>query len=405
MKKLRLLKRSIVCLILAIILGLALSGNAYAKGSVSRARRAVTQAPRASTSLQTSPEQATGTAQKSPGVEGTWNLALSQRQSQSQFNQHQLTEFRLLANLKYEPLQNIYFSLGPKFVYTNGFLQTQDAQNANRSEWGLREASIRGQFDWFQIGLGALDQSVQHPSVLLHDQTFPAVELRAHSDLQSHWIFAAQVETGIPTTSSLSTQARDFEKTPSYSSGSISIEAQRMLVDMKMRAGIFEFQDLPMSVASKSSLLGNTAVTSNGSDSQFVYEYQGSFADLMGKVNITNRFAIGASTEWVKNSKAESNLGQGNISRIFSDIRATKIFDISPYYEYFRIEPDATVALYNADTLNTNRAGYRGGLSVTYKQTLKVSFSSGERDVIYSSPFQQREKTLNLRLETLDVSI
>jgi len=390
MNKLRLLKRSIVCLILAIILGLALSGNAYAKGT---------------TSLQTTPNQTSSFSKKSAGVEGTWKLALSQRQSQSQFNQHQLTEFRLLADLKYEPLQNIYFSLGPKFVYTNGFLQTQDAQNANKSEWGLREASIRGNFDWLQIGLGALDQSILHPSVLLHDQTFPAAEIGIHSDLQSQWVFAAQAETGIPTTSSLSTQARDFEKTPGYSSASVSIQGQKMLMETKLRAGIFEFQNLPMSVASKSSLLGNTAVSSNGSDSQFVYNYQGNFADLMAKLNISSRFALGASTEWVLNTKADSNLGQGNISKIFSDLRATKNFDISPFYEYFRIEPDATVALYNADTLNTNRVGYRGGIAVTYKQTLKVSFSSGERDVIYSSPFQQREKTLNLRLETLDVAI
>ncbi len=410
MSQLRLLKRMFFCLLLAIVLGLALSGNAIAQGQASAPRRSMAQQPVTlppTTNLQTTtaPAPSPATTKTNKGVEGTWRIQLSQRQSQEEFNQYQLTEFRLLADLRYQPLPNVYFLLGPKFTYTNGFLQTQEAKNANRSEWGLREASIRGDVDWFSVGAGALDQAQTHPSILLYDQTFPALEMSAHSDRKQNWVFAMVAETAIPTTSSLSTQAREFEKTPGYSSGSLSLTAQKMLVDLKLRAGIFEFQNLPMSVASKSSLLGNTAISSNGSDSQFVYDYQGAFADTLLKANITNRFAIGAVGEWAQNSKAESSLSQASLQRVFSDIRLTRNFDVTPFYEYFRIEPDAVVALYNSDTLNTNRVGYRAGLTVGYKQTLKITFSGGERDVIYTSPFQRREKTLNLKLETLDVAI
>jgi hypothetical protein len=408
MSQLRLLKRTIFCLLLAILLSLALSGNAIAQGSATLPRRSMAQQPSPpapATNLQTTAPSTVPTAKPNKGVEGTWRIQLSQRQSQEEFNQYQLTEFRLLADLRYQPLPNVYFLLGPKFTYTNGFLQTQEAKNANRSEWGLREASIRGDVDWFSVGAGALDQAQTHPSILLYDQTFPALEMSVHSDRKQNWVFAAVAETAIPTTSSLSTQAREFEKTPGYSSGSLSVSAQKMLVDLKLRAGLFEFQNLPMSVASKSSLLGNTAISSNGSDSQFVYDYQGFFADAMAKANITNRFALGTVTEWAQNSKTESKLDQASLQRVFSDIRVTRNFDVTPFYEYFRIEPDAVVALYNADTLNSNRVGYRAGISVGYKQTLRVTFSGGERDVIYTSPFQRREKTLNLKLETFDVAI
>ncbi len=342
---------------------------------------------------------------KSPEIDGRWRIQLSQKQFQDPMNQRQLTEFRLLTDLRYKPLKEIYFSLAPKFTYTNGFAQTLEGTNASKAEWGVREASIRGDLSYVHLGLGALDQSLSHPAVLLYDQTFPAALLRLHTPLQENWVYALEAESGIPTTSSLSTQAREFEKTPSYASGSVSVKARKMTVDLDLRAGLFQFQNLPMSVASKSALLGNTAVSSNGTDSEFLYEYQGAFADLNARAHLIKGFSIGAEIEFVKNDKAPDELNQGTWAKLYSDFAFTKDFEVSPFYSYFRVEPDAAVALYNSDLIGTNRTGYLGGMSATYKRVLRLTLSGGERDVIYNSPFQKREKILTLKLETFDVSI
>jgi hypothetical protein len=392
------LKRLIICVVLALVLGLILSANAYAQ---TRSQQSAVPVRNPSQNLAT-----TATApNKASEIEGFWRIQLSQKQFQDPFNQRQLTEFRLLTDLRYAPLKEAYFSLAPKFTYTTGFAQTLEGTNASKAEWGVREASIRSDLSFVHLGLGALDQTLTHPSSLLADQTFPAAMIRLHSALEDNWVYALEAESGIPTTSSLSTQAREFEKTPGFASGSLSIKAQKMMVDLNLRAGVYQFQNLPMSVASKSSLIGNTTVSGNGTDSEFVYEYQGAFAEMVTKVHLARRFSIGAELEYVQNDQAPSSLNQGSSAKLFSAFHLTKNLEISPFYSYFRVEPDAAVALYNSDLIGTNRVGYIGGVSGTYKQTLRLTISGGERDVIFNNPFQKREKILTLKLETFDVSI
>jgi hypothetical protein len=393
MRQWRKLKRLIICAVLALVLGLILSANAYAQSRTVPFR---TPSQNLATSVTSTPKNE---------VEGFWRIQLSQKQFQDPFNQRQLTEFRLLTDLRYAPIKEAYFSLAPKFTYTNGFAQTLEGTNASKAEWGVREASVRSDLSFVHLGLGALDQSLVHPSTLLSDQTFPAAMIRLHSAAEDNWVFAIEAESGIPTTSSLSTQAREFEKTPGFASGSLSVKAQKMLVDLNFRVGVYQFQNLPMSVASKSSLIGNTTVSSNGTDSEFMYEYQGAFAETTTRARITRQFSIGAELEFVQNDQAPSSLNQGSSAKLFSAFNFTKNLEIAPFYSYFRVEPDAAVALYNSDLIGTNRVGYLGGLTGTYKQTLRLTISGGERDVIYNNPFQKREKILTLKLETFDVSI
>jgi hypothetical protein len=381
-------KRILVCLFLTLLLSLVLSGNVFAQ------------------SLQTQLSE-TSKSQTKSKIEGNWSLTLSQRQFQDPFNQRQITEFDLLADLKYYPLEMFYFDLAPVFSYTNGFVQTQKEQSASVTEWGVSEASFNGETKWVKGSLGAINQAPNHPSVLLSEyQTFPAAQADVHTHSDGRWVFGSVAETAIPTTSSLSTQTQEFEKTPSYSSGSMYLKTQKMLVEMELRAGGFRFENLPMSVASKSALLGNTAdSTDNGINSKFVYNYEGAFAEFKPKLILSRKWAVGSSIEWVQNSQAPERFNQGLYSKIFTDLQLGRNLQWTPFYEYFRIEPDATVALYNGVDLNTNRVGYRAGLSLEYKKTLRVTLSGGERDAIFTSPTQQREKTLTFKLETLDVPI
>lgn len=63
---------------------------------------------------------------------------------------------------------------------------------------------------------GALDQSVDHSPILLSETTFPAVR----ATLQNNYV-GTTAEAAIATSSSLSTQTRSFEKTPTFQSAGI----------------------------------------------------------------------------------------------------------------------------------------------------------------------------------------
>ncbi len=383
------LKRLLTSLILAfLILSLMLSETAFAQSQATTLRAA-------------SPSPAFAS------WEGSWNLRLQQESFADEFNQSNITEMRLQADLKYRPLQELYFQLAPKFTFKTGYQQTVESSSPSQSQWSVREASANLLFfERGHLSAGALDQSENHPALLLAGQTFPAMSLALLSDSKENFSLSASVQSAIPVSSSLSTQTREFEQTPSLQTASASAKWQLANWKADLRAGVFQFQNLPISVASDSSFLGNTTFSRNGNeDSEFTHFYQGEFASGALTARLHRRLNLIIKGEWLRNSQAPAGFNTGYRSLLASELSVNPQLQITPFYEYFKIEPDAAVALYNGSWLNTNRVGYQGGLTMSYRRTLSFTFSGGERDVVFTTPLQQRERTWNLKMETFDVAI
>jgi len=385
-----LLKRYWFSILLALILGFVLTGTAFAQTPTNSLQ----------TRIQAKPKKELKT------IEGTWNLRLRNFRFEDDFNQKNSTYFRLAADLQYQPLENVTFRLAPKFDYENGYTQAQEETTASSTKWGVKEASINAEpFSEFLLSAGALDQGKDHPALLLVDQAFPAIRIKYQSDSKARFSAGIKGESAIPTSSSLSTQTKEFEKTPSYNSGSLFFDLQRTAVEGSGQVGVYQYQNLPTSIATKSGLKGNSTEPTSGTDSIFKYDYQGTFARGKFKTHLGKYLSLLTLGEWAQNQKAPSGYNQAVRAKTGAELNISSRFQLTPFYEYFRIEPDAIVSHYNGDWLNSNRLGYSAGLEMAYRKTLKISLQTGERDVVYESPTQHRERTWLLTLETFDVAI
>jgi len=383
-------------IVLFLLLSLVLSGEAYALATSPTSRQGLN--PSENMSTQPSP---------SKSLQGSWKLRLQQRQLVDDFNQKSLNEFRLSAEIIYSPLENLDFSFAPQLSYASGFTQTQEPNGQQGAQWTIREAAVNTRFSAGSfLSAGALDQSIEHGSLLMAEQAFPAIKLNLQTNPQDVLSGGISLETAIPTTSSLTTQTQEFEKVPAFYSASLKAIWQDLHSQAEIRLGVFQFQDLPRAVASRSTYLGNTTESSTGpGDAQLVYQYQGSFALGELKLPVLRSLRLIAAGEWIKNNQAPTELNQGLRGECGAEWKLNSRWQFIPTYEFFRIEPDATVSAYNAAGLNTNRVGYQTNLTLAYKQKIKVTVSSGERDVVFSSPYQEREKTWNLKVESFNVAI
>lgn len=398
-------KQVFVSILFALVLSFMLSGPAMAQAQAQAQSRPQSQTRISKRSLKTQIQSPS--PKKDKGLEGSWNLRLKNSRFEDAFNQKNMTEFRVGMELKYTPLENIYFRLAPHFNYTNGFAQSQEETKSDSSAWSVKEAALYAEpMSDLWLSAGALDQGADHPALLLEDIAFPALRMSLQTDSKSRFSAGLQGETAIPTSSSLSTQTSEFEKTPSYNSGSLFIRLQKTLIEGSAQIGMYQYQNIPSSVATKAGLNGNsTTPTSSGNESVFIYQYQGAFAKADFKTHLGKYIRLLTLGEWAKNDRAPREYNQALRSRTGAEFDLSSSFQVTPYYEYFRIEPDAVISSYNGSWLNTNRVGYNAGLEMAYKKTLKISIFAGERDVVFETPFQQRERTWYVTLETFDVAI
>lgn len=338
---------------------------------------------------------------------GFWNLRLSQRQEKDPYNQKNISEFKLGLSLKYSPLEYSYFHFAPIFKYKNGFQQTQVESEAQQSQLGMREASFNlGNYKpaskdlMFLASAGALDQTAHRPNLLFYDQTFAGVKL--NSEYQK---FFVEVEYAIPTSSSLSTQTKDFEKTPEFSSVAIGFETKSIYFSGTYNLGSFEFSNIPSATATKSALRGNSTRPTAGRDSEFIYAYSGYYLNSESELRIFKGNYLGLDFDYLVNSKVESSLGQGSDATAYWKLIWNKNFTYKPFYQYFKIDSDATIAAYNHPIYSTNRQGFRAGLEMIFKSKLSFSASYGEKDALIENPHVQRDNFIFLNLETTDVEI
>src|SRR5690606_10942458 len=102
---------------------------------------------------------------------------------------------------------------------------------------------------------GALNQKYMHASLLMDELAFPAA--RGEVILTRGTILSAlALETAIPTSTSLSTNTRELEPTPSLNTASLKVNLQgaRNLY-LKLSGGYFIYNNLPSAVAQESRLL------------------------------------------------------------------------------------------------------------------------------------------------------
>lgn len=340
-------------------------------------------------------------------VQGTWNIRMGQLQEKDPYNQRNITDFRLGLNLYHSLIEYTFINFAPTFKFRSGYQQTQADSEPQQNELGVREASFNvgntkedSKDFGFLLSTGAIDQTNHTTRLLFYEQTFAAAKLNIHSSG-----FFGEAEYAIPTSSSLSTQTKDFEKTPQYTSLILGFETNSNAFSGTYSLGTFAFENIPGKTATSSSLRGNTTRPTSGRDSEFKFEYAGYFLATKSEFAVFKNNYLGLRADYLANDRVDSNLGQAFDVRGHWKLIWNKTYTFTPFYQFFRVDSDATIAAYNWSLYNTNRQGYRSGLEVQFKQKLSVSASFGEKDAIIESPFIQRDNFFMLTLETSDVEI
>jgi hypothetical protein len=332
-----------------------------------------------------------------------WKIGLGAQREQDAFsNQSLQTQFSVGLKADYELTNFMYLLVEPRGLFLNGNVQSPSATSPKSSQFEVVEASANLHNEKaLELSLGALNQQKTSSSLLLGDLAFPAARTLGRYEFLPGNSFTLFAQYAVPTSATLSTNSKDFERTPSLTTAGWLSEGRMGSFVASTSGQYFEYKDIPSSVAGDSALLGNTTTSSStSSTNDFVYLYRGYDVQLVSSLEFNPQLSIGVKGQWIRNLGAPSNLSDGYSAKVLSTYK-TSTLGITPFYEYFRIAPDATIAYYNSSLYQTNRIGSMGGLSLQYKKLFTVSASGGIRDALFESAVQTRENFYTLKLETL----
>lgn len=299
-----------------------------------------------------------------------------------------------------------YVEANPSLKFLSGHTQSASATNDRDKNVLLQSTQfVFSDANYFSASAGIQDLTKDHSSILINNPMASA-RVMVSSGEKNKTAASLFSYAGVPGSSSDSNNSNDLDKTPSFGSTGLRLRYKDDLFESHIQVSMFQYRDLSSAVATDSYLLGNstTAETSMTSVRQFDYEFQGveAIAEIDWQFHPLFKWNINASA--IQNREAPEGLNSGYAIVNTLEIGVGSKWKVIPSYTYYRIEPDATVANFNDEKMNTNRVGYLGGLSFQYKNEFKFGGVAGERDVVYTSAVQGKETYVGITLEALSVS-
>src|SRR5438445_12094789 len=183
-------------------------------------------------------------------------------------SQAKYIDLRLDLRSKYTLTSSLLLDLQPSIRLVSGQAQTIDGADKMENKILLNQAAAHySPFSGLRLSAGALNQRFMHSALLIDEMAFPAARIMGLTKGDTLEAGLA-VETAIPTSTSLSTNTKELEPTPSLNTAALLMKWQPSK-EAYWKAGVsyFMFNNLPSSVAQQSLLLGNMQIN-NVSDAQ-----------------------------------------------------------------------------------------------------------------------------------------
>jgi hypothetical protein len=337
-----------------------------------------------------------------------WKTSWEGDSAVNELNSHR-TEFLMTFRFIFDVKVNSYLAMNltPELVGQSGFIQAPDVENPQASRMDIINASVDlTPSPYIKISAGSLSErnAELHSGLLFRDLSFPAARLvvQTNPDRKSRAFIYG--ESAVPTSSSLNNNSNDYNTVPSLTTAGIGFDydGSKSRSDgfiSKTRLSYYEFKNLPLSVSTASVLLGNTGVSTSGADYGLASEFQGFEGLSINEVKWGHWLAelklAGLQNEKADNGKNTGSLATIGIGRYFS-----KNLSIVPYYTFFRIESDATVAAYNNSYYNTNTNGTNTGLVLGFSDQYFIQFSYENRLPLVQNPTQPAEQISYIQFRT-----
>ncbi len=341
-------------------------------------------------------------SESQPRFSADWRLRLSGTEIKDEQSQSKMVDLRTEIKAKYLLSSSLHLDIQPSLRLQAGQTQSIDGADKPESKIYLYQAAAHYRpASFFRTSAGALNQRYMHTGLLVDAIAFPAARAEALLKTTNTKSILA-IESAIPTSTSLSTSSKELEATPSLNSAMIKTSWESdSQVEAKISFGYFAYNNIPSTIAQKSSLLGNEINKISDANFAFVYKFEGIEAATELQVPLSSYMDLIAGAEYLINQKAPSDLNKATVyfSRVSIHLSKNKDFILGG--SYFTVAPESAVSYFNASAYETNRIGYSSEASLAFK---KEGFSLGlkytDAEVMYSNAFQSREKTLLLKLET-----
>lgn len=371
---------STVCLILI------LTAQAWAQGQISTAL----------------PE-----ANKDSKFSAEWRLRLSGSDVHDEQSQSKIVDIRTEIKAKYLLSNTLHLDIQPSLRLQSGQTQSVDGADKPENKISLSQAAAHYlPVQSVRLSAGALNQKYMHTGLLMDPIAFPAA--RVEGVLKSNeFKTSLAMESAIPTSTSLSTNTKELEPTPSLNSASLKLHWQSAKnLYWKNSVGYFIYNNLPSAVAQQSRLLGNEINKISDAQYAFTSEYQGMEASSELQFPLMNALDLTIGADYLINHKGPAD--QNTAYRYFTngEFHLSKNLDLIVEGSYFSVAPEAAVAYFNAAGFETNRIGYSAESSLSFKKEgFNIGIKYTDAEVMFSNSIQSREKTLLIKLETFYASI
>ncbi len=362
------------------------------------------------------------------------DLSLAARQFTSEESTKSLINSRLDLNLVYNPntdldskdllnfngfgrtitpyslgksIYGFYFLMSPSLNFNSGYQQdVYDSKQDNQV--GLINANFNLYYfdsNYFTLASFGVNSHKKHSALLFsNERSFYGIQAEQQFQWNaSHLGLFAEYE--VPTAQNLSTKTAEQEATPSFVSGGAFLRNRIPNLQSEFSLAYFEFKNLPVKLMTESALIGNSALSINQTEYQFQYDYKGMEAQAKFDFYLIRNFTTQFSYSYLINNSAPEEMNKASDLFFSQEIYNGKKMAVALSCDYFKIDSDASVAIYSDNNLQTNRVGYLTGFKFNLKQLLSVSIRSGERDVLIENGFQIRERNIILKLETSNVEI
>lgn len=336
-----------------------------------------------------------------------WRLRFSGTDVHDEQSQSKLVDIRTDVKATYTLSNSLYLDFQPTLRLQSGQTQSMDGADKPENKITLNQAAANYQpFQPLKFSAGALNQRYLHTGLLMDSIAFPAA--RSELSLKAGNLSTGlALESAIPTSTSLSTNTRELEATPSLNTATFKINWKNTQnLSWKMSAGYFAFNNLPSAVAQSARLLGNEVNKLSDAQYSFMYRYEGIEASTQLTFPVLASLDLTLGAEFLENQKAPTDLNKASLLSAKGEVPLNRNMNLIVGGGYFSIAPEAAVSFFNAGTFETNRVGYFAESALSFKkERFSIGFKYSDAEVMFSSTLQSREKTMIIQLETFYANI
>ncbi len=288
---------------------------------------------------------------------------------------------RTRVNAKVLTQLNDFFFAQAEFELLTGIgsIQTIDQRPGDTSGISQRELLLLLKTtNWLTVQFGAINQRFLQAPLLLAKIPFPSVVENIELFRGDRHELFLSFQQAVPTTFSddHSIYIQSLAKVPFLLTKSFFWNYDpKSFYKIKFNSTFFHYSALPSDIALNSWANGNSI---HENPSSFKYNYSGFYFGLEPSFQIFPNLGLNLKVHYINNLRDidAKHLNQGILYGFSAPFDITENIRITPVFEYFVTQPDASVAAYNSERYgHSNRTGFVGELILSfYNRNTEVGF-------------------------------